>query len=210
MYMDENVITHLAEQGIITDTFRRLPPAKKQHLADVAIRLLGEYGFDGLSVDQFCREASISKGSFFQYFPSKTHLLEALILLFDRWLEERTHQIFESIQSQRFTGGLILLFEILGGESFLNTEQKQFYLFMTRASAHSAVAIEGLEVRRHLRDLAGTLLRSGQAGGEVRRDIETGIMARYLTLLLEESFQAGDSRVADDTRISLLLDGIRR
>ena len=84
--IDENLVAQLVTRGVVTDTFRRLPPDKKSRLYRTAIKLFGEFGYDGLAIDQLCGEAGISKGSFFQYFPSKTHLLEFVILIFDDYL----------------------------------------------------------------------------------------------------------------------------
>jgi len=58
--LDENVIAELVERKVVSDTFRRLAPDKKELVYRTAIRLFGKYGFDGLPVDRICREAGIS------------------------------------------------------------------------------------------------------------------------------------------------------
>ena len=84
--LDENVIVELVGRKVVSDTFRRLAPEKKLQVYRAATRLFGTYGYDGLSVNRICREAGISKGSFFQYFESKSYLLEFTILIFDDYL----------------------------------------------------------------------------------------------------------------------------
>ena len=61
--LDENVVIELVRRKVVTDTFRRLPPDKKEQIYRATIRLFGEYGFDGLAVDRICREAPSSRFS---------------------------------------------------------------------------------------------------------------------------------------------------
>lgn len=50
--------------------------ARRRELAEVALRLWAEHGFDQTSVAAIAREAGVSKGSFYLYFSSKDALLE--------------------------------------------------------------------------------------------------------------------------------------
>ncbi|RME24470.1 MAG: TetR/AcrR family transcriptional regulator, partial [Candidatus Zixiibacteriota bacterium] len=92
--LDENLIAELVRRRVVSDTFRRLPPEKKRQIYDATIRLFGRYGYDGLAVERICRSSGISKGSFFQYFATKSHLLEFCLLVFDHRLAD----LFATIQ----------------------------------------------------------------------------------------------------------------
>ncbi len=47
----------------------------KNKIFEVAGRLFKEKGFENVTVDEITREAGIAKGTFFNYFPTKTALL---------------------------------------------------------------------------------------------------------------------------------------
>ena len=49
-------------------------PLTKEKLYDAALGLILSKGFVGTSVDDICREAKVTKGSFFHYFRSKDEL----------------------------------------------------------------------------------------------------------------------------------------
>lgn len=48
----------------------------RQRIIDAAMRLFTEKGFDGVSVDSIVAAADVAKGTFFNYFPTKVHVLE--------------------------------------------------------------------------------------------------------------------------------------
>ncbi len=58
------------------DTFYE---ARRAELADVAVRLWAQKGFDATSVDTIAKAAGISKGTFYLYFASKQALLEDVL-----------------------------------------------------------------------------------------------------------------------------------
>ena len=59
--LNENIIAELVEQKVVTDTFRRLTSDKKERIYRTALKLFGKFGYDSLSVDDFCH----CKGSSF-------------------------------------------------------------------------------------------------------------------------------------------------
>ncbi len=73
--MDENVIVTLQRRKIVTETFRRLPPRKKEKIYTVARELLADREFDRVSLDHIAAGAGVSKGSLLQYFVSKENIL---------------------------------------------------------------------------------------------------------------------------------------
>ncbi|MBI2923303.1 MAG: TetR/AcrR family transcriptional regulator [Planctomycetes bacterium] len=57
----------------------RTPTPTRQKLLDAALGLMLERGFSDTSVDDVCRKARLTKGSFFHYFKSKEDLGRALL-----------------------------------------------------------------------------------------------------------------------------------
>ena len=143
--LDENIIADLAQRGIVTETFRRLTADKKELVYGAAIELFGKFGYDGLSVDQLCREAAISKGSFFQYFPSKSHLLEFVVLMFDDFLAKWMMDLRQSEAAVLARERLLYLYDAIVVNSKLYPAQERFFLFVTRGLEHAAVQLEGID-----------------------------------------------------------------
>lgn len=54
------------------------PDIRRDELLAIAAERFGDKGYDGTSVDEIIRQAGLSKGAFYHYFPSKEALLEAL------------------------------------------------------------------------------------------------------------------------------------
>ncbi len=52
--------------------------ARRAQILKIALRLFAQYGFDGTSTKQIAREAGISEGLIFHYFPTKGDLLNAV------------------------------------------------------------------------------------------------------------------------------------
>jgi AcrR family transcriptional regulator len=213
--LDENLVAGLVKRKVVTDTFRRLPPEKKNLIYETAVGLFGRYGYDGLPVDRFCRDAGISKGSFFQYFPSKSHLLEFVILIFDdyfaRWIGEVRKQDKGGLAKVR----LQHLYHAVVMNAKLYPAEKQFYLFATHALAHSGIEISGIDIERHVHSYVREIIERGEETGEIRSDIridQTGhLLAVIFGALVGREFgnKGGPPRPSGEYLISMLFDGIK-
>lgn len=213
--IDENLVAQLAADGVVTDTLRRLAPDKKMRLYQVALRLFAEYGHDGLSIDHYCQEAGISKGSFFQYFPSKSHLLEFAILVFDDYLELLASEIRRHDPGGTARQRLLYLHQALVVNTRLHRIEQQFYLFLTHSVHHSQVALEDFDIERHLHSYVQEIIEQGEASGEIRQDFDvqlTGyIVSAIISALLAHQFAGRPvpRHQIGDLMISFLFDGIR-
>ena len=213
--IDENLIAELVRRKVLTETFRRLPPAKKEKLYWAALQLFAKYGYDGMAIDQFCANAKISKGSFFQYFPSKTHLLEFALRLFDHSLIEVSKKLREAETAVMAKDRLLQLIMALGSREFLQTVEKKFYLFAVNSLHHSAVAVEGIQLERHLYDFISEIVRRAVETREVRSDYATDatirFVARTIDGILTDFFLSGKIPDRETTvpLIEYLFDGIK-
>lgn len=213
--IDENLIAELVRRKVVTETFRRLPPAKKEKLYFSALQLFAKYGYDGMAIDQFCAQARISKGSFFQYFPSKTHLLEFALLLFDHNLVEAARKIRARETAVMAKDRVLQLILALGSREFLQTVEKMFYLFAVNSLHHSAVAVEGMYLERHLYDFISEIIRRAVDTGEVRSDYDTEVTIRFVARtidgILTDLFLSGKIPDRETTAplIEYLFDGIK-
>ncbi len=64
----------------------------KTKLLDAALRLIRTKGYTATTVDEICRDAGVSKGSFFHHFPDK----EALALAAAKHFSARADELFAS------------------------------------------------------------------------------------------------------------------
>jgi len=213
--IDENLISELVRRKVVTETFRRLPPAKKEKLYFAALHLFAKYGYDGMAIDRFCANAKISKGSFFQYFPSKTHLLEFALLLFDHTLIEVSEKLRETETAIMARDRLLQLILALGARDVLQTVEKKFYLFAVNSLHHSAVAVEGIQLERHLYEFISEIVRRAVETREVRSDYATEatirFVARTIDGILTDFFLSGKIPDRETTvpLIEYLFDGIK-
>lgn len=215
MRIDENTIADLVKRSIVTDTFRRLPLDKRERVYRTSIRLFGEYGYDGLSVDQFCREAGISKGSFFQYFPSKTHLLEFAILVFDDYLARWAAELREHEKAVMAPDRLLYFYRALVTNTRLHATEQKFYLFITHALHHAGVALQGFDLERHFHEYIAEIIARGVQTGEIRADYEVDLTGHLVSLIMgalvsrEYRGQLYTRTEMEDYLVSFLFDGIK-
>ncbi|HKK20014.1 MAG TPA: TetR/AcrR family transcriptional regulator [candidate division Zixibacteria bacterium] len=213
--LDENVIAELANRGIVNETFRRLTPEKKNRVYRAAIRLFGEYGYDGLAIDRLCQDIGISKGSFFQYFPSKTHLLEFVILIFDDYLAKWVDEIRNGERAVLARDRLLYLYQALVVNSKLFKDEEKFFLFVTTAMNHSGVALEGIEIGRHIREYVDEIIERGVQTKEIRGDFEVDLTGYLVSLVMEglvrRQYSEGKThrRQTEEYLVSFLFDGIK-
>lgn len=213
--LDENLIAELVERKVVSDTFRRLTTDKKNRIYRETITLFGEYGYDGLAVDKLCRMAGISKGSFFQYFPSKSHLLEFVLLVFDDYLGKWMAEIKKNEKAVLARDRLLYLYEALLVNSKLFKTEERFFLFVTSALNHSAVTIEGIDIERHLHNYVEEIIERGIQTGEIRGDVEVKLTTYLVSLIMSALVQKQylGRRLyrgkLEEYFISFLFDGIK-
>ena len=215
MALDENVVADLVKRKIVTDTFRRLPADKKERVYRTAVSLFGKYGYDGLAVDQLCRQAGISKGSFFQYFPSKMHLLEFAILVFDDYLAAWVAEVRRNEKAVLARDRILYLYQALAVNTKLFRDQQRFYLFVTNAIQHAAVALEGLDLERHLQSYVDEIIHRGVQTGEIRADYEVALTGHLVSMIIGALLdrEYGDRPMTrhqtEEYLVSFLFDGIK-
>jgi len=208
--LDENLIAALVGRRVVADTFRRLPPVRKSQIYRTALRLFAEYGYDGLAVDRLCREAGISKGSFFQYFETKSHLLEFVLLAFDRrvaeWVREIRAQETATLARER----LASLFRAATAADGLDDTEREFYHFATEALRHSGVIIEGVDLQSHLRGFVREVVERGIQTGELRDDLPPDYLATIIGDLLHQVLASRPQAESADqeSTVKMLIDGI--
>jgi AcrR family transcriptional regulator len=144
-------------------------------ITDVAFRIFAERGYDASSMDDVARAAGITKASIYHHVPSKEALLargldRALAALFSV-LEEPQSQ--EGTPGQRFAAIVRRVAEIT-----MSMRAEVSVLFRVRGNSASEVA--AMERRRSFDTLVTELVREAQNAGEVRTDVDAGLLVRLV------------------------------
>ncbi len=140
-----------------------------------AIHLFREQGFEQTTVDEITERADVAKGTFFNYFPRKDAVLGYLseTRLLD--IEENAGRMFEESRPAREK-----LFDLYATAASAYEEDHELSRYvvlelMGRAFAPS----EDIAMRWH--ELVVRLIRQGQEGGELRRDVDPVRLEAFLT-----------------------------
>ena len=179
-----------------------------------AVNYFAEYGYDGLAIDQLCEKAGISKGSFFQYFPSKSHLLEFVILIFDDYLSKWVAEVRHNETAVLARDRLLYLYQALVINSKLFKDEEKFFLYITSSMDHSTVMIEGIDLSRHFHEFINEIITRGVQTGEIRGDFEVDITGYLVSVIIEGLLKRQYTkpnmhhRQTQEYLISFLFDGI--
>jgi AcrR family transcriptional regulator len=140
-----------------------------------AIDLFRVQGFERTTVDEITERADVAKGTFFNYFPRKDAVLAYLSesRLLD--IEENAGRMFEEARPAREK-----LFDLYATAASAYEEDHELSRYvvlelMGRAFAPS----EDIAMRWH--ELVVRLVRQGQDGGELRRDVDPVRLEAFLT-----------------------------
>lgn len=148
----------------------------RERLFRAALAQFGSKGYAETTVEDITEAADVGKGTFFNYFPSKEHIL----LAFGEMQLARLEAIIrESRESRSSTG------EIVKGLVARMTEAPIRNPAIVRAilQAHLSSPLireEMLKIQTRHRRLLGELLRYGQERGEVRDDLPAEELAQLL------------------------------
>ena len=205
-----------ASQPLLPDS--PLPPSRRERRsADIrerlfrsALRLFAQKGFAETTVEDITEAADVGKGTFFNYFPSKDHVLLAFSDMQLAKLEESVHDLEQSQQSlPDFMRSFVLR---MSEEPLRNPGMIRAILLGYLSSSEVREAMIGKQIRAHR--LHTRIVEIGQARGEIRTDLPATEIAHAFrqtilgTLLLWSV--VGDASLRDriDSALHLLFSGI--
>jgi AcrR family transcriptional regulator len=146
----------------------------RQRLYRAALKLFAERGFLETTVEDITEAADVGKGTFFNYFPTKEHVLAAFGM-------ERVAAIEQAYEKARVltTGVLPVLRELATNLAGQWKESPALLRAIYAAHASCApVRAELLKRVRRGRQIIAHIFALAQARGEVRRDIPATELAR--------------------------------
>jgi len=146
----------------------------RDRLYRAALALFAERGFLETTVEDITEAADVGKGTFFNYFPTKEHILA-------EFGGQRTAAVERALQKARATQGPVLgvVRELVGDA--VGQADKSAALLRAIFAAHASCASvrEELIKRSHAgRRILAQIFQLAQERGEIRRDIPATDLAR--------------------------------
>jgi len=188
--------------------------SRRQQILEAAQRCFARDGFHRTTMQDVVREAGLSPGAIYRYFPSKAELVAAIA---GERHQRETAQIEASALGENAPEDLRRtmrrFFEPLAEPAERETRRVGIQLWAEALRDPHVLPV----VRRGVdlpRARLATLVRSGQTRGELRRDLDADALARAMIALFHGFVlqQAWDQRVRVAPYLEILdalLDGLR-
>lgn len=183
----------------------------KNRIFEVAGRLFKEKGFENVTVDEITREAGIAKGTFFNYFPTKT----ALLIYFGELKEELVYNLVknEMMRNVSTRKKIKNLMTVVAKSNEKDKELTKLLVFEYIKYAGSRSNEEGTSNR--FNKILCSLLNDGAKRGEVRGDINMkkaaeNLTAVYFQSLIEWLRSENEYSFAENIseKVDMIFDGI--
>ena len=148
----------------------------RERLFRAALRLFAERGFLETTVEDITESADVGKGTFFNYFPTKEHILA-------EFGGQRTAAVERALETARSTKGSVL--DVIGELASNAAGQSNLNAGLLRAifAAHASCASVRAELHKRTqisRRMLAEMFRIGQERGEIRSDIAANDLARTM------------------------------
>src|SRR5271154_5976509 len=145
----------------------------RERLYRAALELFAERGFLETTVEDITESADVGKGTFFNYFPTKEHILA-------EFGGERMAAVERALETARSTEGSVL--EVIGELAMDSAWQSSLNAALIRAifAAHASCAPVRAELQKRKyvsRRMLAEMFQIGQQRGEIRTDISASDLA---------------------------------
>ena len=193
----------------LTDRRTRRSAETRERLFAAAVRLFAEKGFAETTVEDITNVADVGKGTFFNYFPSKEHIL---IAFSDMQLGKLEHFVEAARISKE---PMRAFFRKMSQQMTSEPAKKPDFMRALLQANLSSLSVRNAMRERNTRGefLLSQLVQIGQERGEFRRDVSALEMARVFrqmtfgTVLLWSVY--GDDSLSEriDRAIDILWTG---
>lgn len=172
----------------------------KNKIYEMAIELIGKYGYDNVSIDEICEKANVSKGTFYHHFNAK----EDVIIAF---YQEEYEDFFNS---KNFTAEStleeiteVIIFHVKYSERKGLDIVKQTYKSQLDYGSKLLLS-KNILLHEKLREI----IEKGQENGEIRKDKESVDIINYLIrlshgIIYDWCLNNGSYSIEEITRMSL-------
>ena len=156
----------------------------RRRIFDAAFELFLEKGFADTTVEEIAARADVAKGTVFNYFPSKTSFLAALVEYWTARIEEELGPV------DRWSGTtrdkLTRVFRFLADFGAQNPDLARLAFFESLRYMHAMVErrMAQEEPVQRFQSMTRALIRQGQDDGEIRADVPPDVAGA----LIESAF----------------------
>lgn len=183
----------------VRSTFLNLPPEKQERVLTAALGEFADKGYQQASLNTMVSASGIAKGSIYQYFQDKKSLF-LYIFDFAIGVVRRTLlTVKEETREEDFF--LRLEKSLLAGVDFIQRHPRIYGLYLKILFDQHVPRRQELlrAVRYFAADYLGSLVRQGQARGELRADLPQAAVIFLLDALLDRFLQAAAVSSVDVT-----------
>jgi len=146
----------------------------RQRLIQAALALMHEKPFDQVTVEEITERADVAKGTFFTYFPTKEHLLQAYI----RDMTDEVYEFLESLQPEQAPSQWEVLRQVMLFIAQRDARSLQITRSIMVACCQSHELREQmLDIVKEATEYARAGFESGQRTGEFRTDVPADELA---------------------------------
>ncbi|RQD75775.1 MAG: TetR/AcrR family transcriptional regulator [Candidatus Syntrophonatronum acetioxidans] len=151
-------------------------PGKKDRILQAAIKIFSRKGFHQVKVEEVAEEAGVGKGTLYDYFQNKEHLLqEAFRVSCEQYLEVFDRSLESSLPFWQGVKEIINLHF-----SFLHEHEEMSYFVMESYNRPLETIKEWLmEVRRERLEVIQRIMKKGIEEGEIR-PVDVEVASRML------------------------------
>lgn len=148
----------------------------KNKIYNIAIELIGKYGYDNVSIDEICGKAEVSKGTFYHHFNAKE---DVILALYKDEYECFLNSVKES-PTNSYIDKLIELicFHVKYAETKGLDIVKQVYKTQLDYGNKLSVSKNVL-----LQEMLSDIIHKGQINNEIRNDMKSSDIIDYLIRL---------------------------
>lgn len=163
------------------------PPPTQVRLAEAAIRVIAQQGFDVVSVRTVAAESGLSAGTVQYHHPTRQDLLVAALT---RSAERQAARVETAVRADPATSEsfrralLVALRELLPFEGERHEDAAAWVSFGAAASTRQWLADLYWVVLQQMRDGVRTLLENAQAAGRLREGLNPEEATRVVTALV--------------------------
>lgn len=151
----------------------------RNRLYKAALQLFAERGFLETTVEDITEAADVGKGTFFNYFPTKEHILA-------EFGGERTAAVERALERARLTKGSVLavLRELATNAAGQSKESPALLRSIYSAHASCTAVRKELQKRANVtRNMLAEIFSIAQKRGEIRRDVAPADLARLVQIV---------------------------
>ena len=187
----------------------------REKILQSAVQLFLGEGYEATSVNDICKHAGVSKGSFYHYFETKQVLFLSLM---ENWSSRVMQSVLgEPIIEDSNAKDVLIQMPYQFNMAFAAVPRGFPMLvdFWRQAMADPAIWKTAVEPYRYFMGFFMRIIEAGQQDGSIRKDIDSEILARLLVAvamgyLLEAAFdqEKADWSALTSQGLSVLLEGI--